>query len=780
MAAKAEPGNSSSAILRRAREMLSKAESLLEEKRGRPRLPKAVFINRSTCCDFFVTLLQDIPVYQIMALAQHKSDGERIRVGLEDPARGTVTQQYNQPPIGLYDLVMWDGAWYITEKDAQSRTSFDDPHARLQLVPLTEDAAQVKPFPPYFKFLNLQLVSNLLPTFRVIDGLRELKGRVKTNGKYIACQELLFATKKKQAELLACARAAHDDAVMDTAVENEFAVLNTAQQNAASEATSFASPCTIIQGPPGTGKTHTIAAIVRRFWALGQDVHFGAPSNGAVVNFVRAMVKQGMVHTPLLNERAPESSQGYAIIVGNSATFPPDVKPYTLPWVVQRVKQTMKKLQKVLGACKSFEEKRQFPAQEWVATVRTLLPGCFDDLLAALHEYRTAVTPPKLTGSSYFKQQFGRGGAKDGRSNSTPKVNPKKVHEAHFKLYGMMRGMNDYNVLFARIMSHAAITLSTLNATGTEWMVRHARFSVLVVDEAGQASEAETIMALLRMTQCVGQEKLVLVGDTNQLGVFATNPEIVRRGGSRSLMERLMDLGYPSHLLNVQYRMDPQICQVVSPIFYEGKLVTGDSVPAKTDGSPIQVIHVDGREERDRASNSLKNVAEAKRVAHVVHTWLATHTDKTIAVLSAYACQAELLQKYLKQLKHPEVPVMTIDASQGQEFDAVVLSLVRSNPASIGFLTDPRRVNVGLTRAKEELFVVCRTLAIQQHEPWKTFVAKACPDGVCNPPPLPNGWLAPTKAKKTEGKKAKHTSCKKHRGKRRPHHKKKPRTPKPR
>jgi len=118
------------------------------------------------------------------------------------------------------------------------------------------------------------------------------------------------------------------------------------------------------------------------------------------------------------------------------------------------------------------------------------------------------------------------------------------------------------------------------------------------------------------------------------------------------------------------------------------------------------------------AGGAIVNRAEARAVAAHVNALLASGVPASaIAVISPYSAQVALLQRLLageaggEGGEAPEsaaVEVSTIDAFQGREAEAVVLSLVRSNRRkSIGFLADRRRLNVAVTRARRHLAIVC-------------------------------------------------------------------------
>ena len=79
---------------------------------------------------------------------------------------------------------------------------------------------------------------------------------------------------------------------------------------------------------------------------------------------------------------------------------------------------------------------------------------------------------------------------------------------------------------------------------------------------------------------------------------------------------------------------------------------------------------------------------------------------KSIAVITTYSGQ----EVFLRSVIDKKVDVYTIDKSQGQERDIIILSMVRSNSeGKLGFICDPRRINVALTRARNGLIIVCNT-----------------------------------------------------------------------
>jgi len=101
-----------------------------------------------------------------------------------------------------------------------------------------------------------------------------------------------------------------------------------------------------------------------------------------------------------------------------------------------------------------------------------------------------------------------------------------------------------------------------------------------------------------------------------------------------------------------------------------------------------------------------------------------------IAVITPYAQQSRLLQQSFSEALGPRyadrVEVNTVDAFQGREANVVIFSAVRAAGSSgIGFLSDVRRMNVALTRAKHFLFVIARCESIVVNPYWNDLVQHA-------------------------------------------------------
>jgi superfamily I DNA and/or RNA helicase len=226
--------------------------------------------------------------------------------------------------------------------------------------------------------------------------------------------------------------------------------------------------------------------------------------------------------------------------------------------------------------------------------------------------------------------------------------------------------------------------------------INHLRFNTLLIDEAGQCIEP-LAWCIFPLT-----EKVVLAGDHWQLPPTVLSNNAARLGFNRSILETAISTISAVFLLNTQYRMREAIAGFSSNYFYNSLLLTAEHLHntgvhltfIDTAGSGYNEIHgPDGI--------SLQNEGELRIVQKILET--EPLDPLKAAFISPYSGQVAAAKEILpKQLR-----ISTIDSFQGQEKEIIIVSLVRSNDdGDIGFLKDYRRMNVAITRAKEQLFVI--------------------------------------------------------------------------
>ena len=239
------------------------------------------------------------------------------------------------------------------------------------------------------------------------------------------------------------------------------------------------------------------------------------------------------------------------------------------------------------------------------------------------------------------------------------------------------------------------------------------KFDIGIVDEATQASRAATTIVFN------ASKKLILAGDHKQLPPFAASQDALGDEQRLSLFETLMNRygDNISVMLRTQYRMNEAIAEFPNQAFYNGDLITAVQNRDWTvdDLSPLMGINIKGTEQSRSADHSYSNPDEAEAaVKQVKLLTISGLLPSDIGVIAAYSAQVREIKQQLHESgieQAHEVTVNTVDAFQGGEREAIIVSLVRSNSrASSGFLTipdeGPRRLNVALTRARKRLVII--------------------------------------------------------------------------
>ena len=274
----------------------------------------------------------------------------------------------------------------------------------------------------------------------------------------------------------------------------------------------------------------------------------------------------------------------------------------------------------------------------------------------------------------------------------------------------------------------SAEVLCTTNIGAGHFTLANRRFSIVLIDEATQATEPSALVPIVK-----GTRQLILVGDQCQLPPTVTSQRAEEGGLDISLFERLLSNGLPAHMLTTQYRMHPTIREFPSSKFYENRLEDGctsaDRPPAAGFlwpdwDKPVAFVPVHGAEMEEESGSSRSNMDEAAVVIKIVNDLLAPGdlTPEDIGIISPYSGQVRLIQGMLDgQIDGLEVK--SIDGYQGREKEIIVLSTVRANDSGkVGFLSNYRRLNVALTRAKRGLIVIGDDRTLRNDSTWASWL----------------------------------------------------------
>lgn len=443
----------------------------------------------------------------------------------------------------------------------------------------------------------------------------------------------------------------------------------------------------VVHGPPGTGKTTTLVAAIRKLAERENTILVTAPSNTA---------------TDLLTERLADA--GLQVVrVGNISRVDEHIVPHTLEAILARHPES-KNIKKV-----------------------------------------------KIQAADYRRQ------ARRFRRTFTAEDRRERDH-----LWTQARELDAWaNDLEARLLDQVLSTAQVITCTlvgAAHPVLERYRFQTCFIDEAAQALEPACWIPIVKSS------RVILAGDPFQLPPTVKSIEAARGGLSKTLIERCLEV-LPEHvyLLDVQYRMHRAIMDFSNHYFYGGALKAHASVESRrllslnaggevvTLFDPVCFVDTAGcgfdeqvqqKQGKDSARyQSRYNPEEALLVREHLLKLLAEFPGMekpSIGILSPYREQVNYIDGMLREdadlspllVTKPHTPgaqtalvVNTIDGFQGQERDIIYISLVRSNAKNeIGFLSDYRRMNVAMTRARMLLVVIGNSETIGKNAFYQAFL----------------------------------------------------------
>jgi ATP-dependent RNA/DNA helicase IGHMBP2 len=306
----------------------------------------------------------------------------------------------------------------------------------------------------------------------------------------------------------------------------------------------------------------------------------------------------------------------------------------------------------------------------------------------------------------------------------------------------------------AERLAQARVIAGTCASVQGNQEVRERTFALAILEEAGKASAPEALMIVLRAN------KSVLVGDSRQLPphiwdpmrdvlrnpsklqtqtparedeaeqlraaieALGSTPQEREQADRQTLFDHFADrLEDTEHeaALSTQYRMLPEIGEIVSEVFYKdiGGLKHGRRRPrdprvqAFAGETRVRLIDIPGREEYDGKSKHRSAEVDRIQTELAALQEAAAHIGPPadgperlgVAVITPYAAQARRLRASIDLTRYPalDVRIGIVDRFQGDEDQVVILSIAATTVA--GFLKVPNRINVACSRAKDLLIL---------------------------------------------------------------------------
>jgi ATP-dependent RNA/DNA helicase IGHMBP2 len=442
--------------------------------------------------------------------------------------------------------------------------------------------------------------------------------------------------------------------------------LNPSQQ-AAVDKILQANDLAIVHGPPGTGKTTTLVQAIKAMVKKNnQQILVVAPSNTAV---------------DLLSEKL--SDEGLNVLrVGNPARVSERLLSLTLDYKMAEHSH-MKEIKRLKKQASAFMD--------------------------MAHKY---------------KRHFGKAERDQRKALFAEARNIMKEVD------------NSEQYIIRDLVAKSQVITATL-VGANHYTVRNLKFNTVVIDEAGQALEPACWIPILKA------QKVVLAGDHCQLPPTVKSAEAAQNGLATTLLEKCVALHPESVvLLEEQYRMHEMIMGYSSSTFYDDRLKAHASVARHVlfnNDNPLVFVDTAGCgfDEKTEQTSTYNPEEAAFLFRHL--TQLVSSLDShykpenfpSIAIISPYKQQIDTLKQQflsspaLQPYEH-KIAINTIDSFQGQERDIVYISMTRSNPDNrIGFLSDIRRMNVAMTRARKKLVVIGDSATLSQFDFYNNFISWA-------------------------------------------------------
>lgn len=434
--------------------------------------------------------------------------------------------------------------------------------------------------------------------------------------------------------------------------------LNPSQNQAVNQILA-AQDVAVIHGPPGTGKTTTLVQAIKLLAEREKTVLVTAPSNTAV---------------DLLSEKLAEQDLR-VVRIGNISRVDESILRHTLEYQIS-----------------------QHPESKNVKKVKVQAAEC--------------------------RRQANRLRSKRGYEAYEER---KRMEQEAAELSAWANSLEQR--LIDMILDDAQVIACTLVGAAHP-VLDQRKFRTAIVDEAAQALEPATWIPITKAS------KIVLTGDPFQLPPTVKSNEAAKKGFNITMIEKCLKRIQQVNLLNIQYRMNEVIMGFSNRQFYNNELMAAPGVKERRldieMNAPVIFIDTAGcgfDEKVHHAYQSKYNPEEFQVLREHLYLIADAFLEKeppSIAIISPYREQALHIEEELKEdpnVSKLDLTVNTIDGFQGQEKDLVFISLVRSNTkGEIGFLTDYRRMNVAMTRARKQLIIVGDSATIGNNKFYGEFL----------------------------------------------------------
>lgn len=429
----------------------------------------------------------------------------------------------------------------------------------------------------------------------------------------------------------------------------------------------------IIQGPPGTGKTHTIVEIIKQLYKQNLRILLTAHTHIALDNIIEKL------------DTIPSCD---ILRLGNKSKISNNTLKYTIDEHIKEdilYEQILKRETEIKYLQHQSEENFHFNLTEKYD--ESLLSKIFNKLI-----------PTKNMKDSH--QQ-------NGENTITTKYN-NRIYELEVEIEKIKE--NIQSNLLKKIPIIASTVLSS-----SSYLTKNIEFDYVIMDEASQVPLYLALIPLMKTN------KFILIGDDKQLQPITNNNAslLLNKSIFNLLVEKYSQ--YPT-FLNVQYRMNKQISDISSKLYYNNQLKTYSKIKNQQiklehtnillNNSPVTYIDTANMNYNEaNISGGCCNKYESELVLSLVVSLINMNfNEESIGIITPYRKHKLYIQKLLEK-ENISIETDTIYRFQGREKDIILMCFCKSFPGILSkfqdrFLSNKNQLNVSITRSRKKIIII--------------------------------------------------------------------------
>jgi len=460
----------------------------------------------------------------------------------------------------------------------------------------------------------------------------------------------------------------------------------------------------IIKGPPGTGKTHSIVAIIKYLLNNDYKILITTHTHIAIDNIL---------------EKLDDIDDHKILRIGLKEKISPSVYKYTIDEQIKKLPEYQQIQQLELH---NYQLKHQLLNK----------PEKLSNYNKSINKNQSHENKKSIINriiSKFYNLNY----------NEETTIENEDVEDDA----DIINHINNNNQQIQKIKNDiqhdlsdkAQIIASTILSSSSN-ILKDIEFDYVIMDEASQVPVYLAIIPLMKT------QRFILIGDDKQLQPIT--PNNTSNNLSKSIFNHMITK-YPQHytFLNIQYRMNQQISNISSKLYYQNKVKThtkNQDIKIEIDNNhiliqqdPITFIDTNNCQYFEENTNGgCINKNEAQLLIYILKYLLKQKINtEDIGIITPYRKQKLYIQKLLNK-EQLDVETDTIYRFQGREKDVIIITFCKSSNHSLSkfqsnFISEENQLNVSITRSKKKLIIIGDSSQLKQSKNLKKLIREITP-----------------------------------------------------